>query len=255
MYDLLVALCRPYTLLFLCLTAALMVLWIRRRETRRRLLLVTVPFLGLVAVSTPALAFLAVGTLEWRYPPLNQRPADTQAIVILAAGLLPPDQTRPHAELDEDALKRCLHGAQLYHQGAPCPVVVSGGKTDAETSGPTHARVMAAFLQQLRVAPQDLILEEVSRTTYENAVECGKVLRAHGLRKVLLVTDAVDMWRAELCFLKQEVEVRPAPCHYRAAAFDGTFLDFLPTPGAARTFQRVGHEWLGLTWYRLHGRL
>jgi uncharacterized SAM-binding protein YcdF (DUF218 family) len=219
------------------------------------LLLVTVPFLALLLLSMPVLAFLAVGSLEWRYPPLEQRPADAQAIVILAAGLVPPNPTHPSAELDDDALYRCLHGARLYHQGPPCPVLVSGGKIDPDTAGPTHARAMADFLEQLGVDSADLIQEERSRTTYENAVECAKVLHARGLRKVLLVTDAVDMWRAELCFLKQEVEVYPSACHYRAAAFDGSVLNYLPSPGAARTFQRVGHEWLGVAWYGLRGRI
>jgi uncharacterized SAM-binding protein YcdF (DUF218 family) len=255
LYDILVALFRPYTFLFLCFGLALAALWIRRRETARRLLPVTLLFVGLALVSTPALAFLAVGSLEWRYHPLDERPPDTQAIVILAAGLVPPNPVHPRAELDEDALYRCLHGAKLYHQGPPCPVLVSGGKVDSEIAGPTHARVMADFLEQLSVRPGDIILEEVSQTTNENAVECGKVLHAHGLRKVILITDAVDMWRAELCFLKQEVEVRPSACHYRAAVYDGSVLDYLPSPGAARTFQRVGHEWLGIAWYWMRGRI
>ena len=255
LYDLLVGLCRPYTLLFLWLTAGLAWLWIRRRETKRRLLLVTLPFLGLALVSTPALAFLAVGSLEWRYVPLDRRPADTQALVILAAGLVPPNSLRPHAELDEDALLRCLHGADLYHQGPSCPVVISGGKVDAQSAGPTHARAMADFLEQIGVASRDLILEESSRTTYENAVECAKLLSTRGIHKVVLITDAVDMLWAELCFQKQGIDVRPSACHYRAAAFDGTVLDFLPSPGAARTCQRVGHEWLGTAWYWLRGRI
>jgi len=203
----------------------------------------------------PALAFVALGTLEWRYPPLAQRPADAQGIVILSAGLMPPAAWRPQAELDEDALLRCLYGAELYHQGPPCPVLVSGGKVDPEMRGPSHARAMADFLERLRVAPADLILEQGSRTTFENAVECGKQLDKCRLRKVLLVTDAVDMLRAELCFQKQGIEVIPAACHYRAVSFDASVLDFLPSPGAARHCQRVGHEWLGTAWYALRGRL
>jgi uncharacterized SAM-binding protein YcdF (DUF218 family) len=255
LYELVEALCRPYTLLFLCLALAVLALWIRRRETRRRLWLVTLPFLGLAVISTPALAFLAVGSLEWQYPPLDRRPTDSQAIVILSAGLIPPNAVHPRAELDEESLYRCLHGAELYHLGPPLPVVVSGGKVDPETPGPTHARAMADFLEQLSVARGDLVLEERSRTTYENAVECSKVLSERGFRKVLLVTDAMDMLRAELCFQKQGIEIRPSACHYRAAAFDGKIINFLPSPGAARTCQRVGHEWLGMAWYWLRGRI
>jgi len=255
LYDLIVALCRPYTLLFLCVAVAVVGLWRRRRETRGRLLLLTVPFVGLTLVSTPALAFLAVGTLEWHYPPLDRRPTDAQAIVILAGGLVPPNAIHPRAELDEDSLMRCLHGADLYHQGPACPVLLSGGKVDPSTPGPSHARAMADFLGQLGVRSRDLLLEEESRTTFENAVECGKLLDKHGLKKALLVTSAEHMLRAELCFQKQGIEVCPSACHYRAAEFEATALDFLPSPGAARHCQRVGHEWLGTAWYWLRGRI
>jgi len=71
----------------------------------------------------------------------------------------------------------------------------------------------------------------------------------------LLVTDAVDMVRAVGCFRKQDVQVIPAACHYRATPFQPTLFTFLPSAGAVRNCQRVSHEWLGVAWYGAHGRL
>jgi uncharacterized SAM-binding protein YcdF (DUF218 family) len=157
--------------------------------------------------------------------------------------------------MDEDTLHRCLHAARLYREGPACPILVSGGKVDPESEGPACARVMASFLRRLGVRRRDLVLEDRSRNTYENARESARLLEERGLRKVVLVTDAVDMYRAERCFRKQGVEVVPAPCHYRATRFRLDLFTFLPSPGAARGFQRAWHEWLGTAWYRLHGRI
>ncbi len=255
MYEFAVALLKPYTLFYLLTAAGLIQLWYRRRETRRRLLLLTIPFVGLTIVSSPWVSYLSLGTLEWQYPPLDRRPADTQAIVVLAADLQPPDSVRARAELGEDSLLRCLHAAELYRQGPPCPIVVSGGKVDAETPGPGCAQVMAEFLQALGVRPDDLIVEDVSRTTFENAVECRKILARRQIAKVILVVDAVDMYRAARCFAKQGVEVTPSACHHRAT--DGQFSVFalIPSPEAARNCQRVWHEWLGVIWYWWHERI
>src|SRR5579884_4231092 len=87
-------------LLFLLLAIGFVVLWRTRPPIpRRRLLWVTVPFVLLWLLCVPALAYLALGSLEWHYPPLARRPADTEAIIVLAGYVKPPDELRPEAEL------------------------------------------------------------------------------------------------------------------------------------------------------------
>jgi len=174
---------------------------------------------------------------------------------VFAAGVYPPEGRRLHAEMDEDSLKRCLHAAQLYHQGRPCPVLVSGGKVEPDTPGASFAAVMGDLLVQLGVKPEDLTLEENSRTTYENAVECGRLLQERKIKRVVLVVDAVDMYRAASCLRRQRIEVIPAPCHFRATAFHLSANTFLPGPSGARGFQRAWHEWLGIVWYWCQGRI
>src|SRR5262249_38208490 len=81
----------PYRVLFLLLGAGLVILWRRRQVPIGRLLLATLAFAGLAVLSTPALAYLCLGTLEWRYPPRESRPDDAEAIVVLGGGMHPPD--------------------------------------------------------------------------------------------------------------------------------------------------------------------
>ncbi len=80
-------------------------------------------------------------------------------------------------------------------------------------------------------------------------MECAKLLKDRGIGRVVLVADAVDMFRAAACLRKQGMEVVPAPCHYRAVRFRLSVPAFLPLPGAAANVQRVWHEWLGVAWY------
>src|SRR5262249_10351533 len=159
--------------------------------------------LALAVVSMPVVGHLAVLSLEAPYPPADGRAPEAEAIVVFAAGLSAPDGPRLRAELDEDTLHRCLHAARLYAQGPRCPVVVCGGKPDADEPGPSCAAVMRDFLAQLGVDEADLVFEESSRNTYENAVECARMLRERGIGRVMLVVDAVDMARAVRCLRKQ----------------------------------------------------
>jgi uncharacterized SAM-binding protein YcdF (DUF218 family) len=255
MYELLVEVLQPYALLHLLTGLAILRLWHRRKESRRRLILLSVAFITLTAVSIPAVAQLAVGTLEWQYKPLNHRPERAGAIVVLACGVLPPPPGGQRGDLDHDTVRRCRHAATLYHQGRPCLVVVSGGQVSPESPSPAGAPLMQDLLIELGVRPVDLIVEDRSRTTYENAVECCRILQEKGVERPLLVVDAVDLFRAERCFRKQGVEVIPSASDYWTERFEWSLLEFVPSPNAARACQRVWHEWLGSLWYALRGRI
>jgi uncharacterized SAM-binding protein YcdF (DUF218 family) len=255
MYHFVVDLLEPHTFLTLLVGLALFRLWRKRRDPTRRLTSLLISLAALALISTPAVVHLAVLSLEGGLTPLAERPADVQAVVVFAAGVHGPDGPRVRHEMDEDTLDRCLEAVRLYRQGEPCLVVVCGGKADADDPGPSAAGLMAGFLNQLGVKESDLLRDERSRNTYENAVECAAILHAQGIRRVVLVVDAVDMFRAAACLRKQGIDVVPAPCHYRATTFRLSLFSFIPTPGAARGFQRVWHEWLGFAWYRLRGRI
>ena len=252
MYHFVVALLQPFVLLYLVVGLVLLRLWRRQREQRRSLLILIGSFCTLFFCSTPLASYLALGSLEWSYPP-PQRPEDAQAIVILAGYVHPADGVRRHPQLGPDTLYRCLEGAELYHQGQPCPVLVSGGKV--EDARPTIAPLMRDFLVQLGVSATDILAEDHSRSTWENAVESHKVLKPRGISKILLVTDAAHLFRAERCFRNQGMEVVPWGCRYRAMGFPLEWSYFLPSPTGGAGLDEASHEWLGLAWYWLHGRL
>lgn len=255
MYRMVVWLLGPYNLLFLAVGLAIVNLWRRRREGRGRLLLVTVPFAGLVLFSHPLASHLAIGSLEWRHPPARVSPSEADAIVVLAGAIRPADAWRPRAELGPDTIYRCLHAAEIYRRGGPIPILVSGGRVRPTDPDPTAAQLMREFLVDHGVRPGDLIEEGESRTTFENAARSRDLLRRRGLGRIILVTDAIHLERAARCFRKQGLAVVPSGCHYLATPLEPSLGLLLPSPGAAQGCQAALHEWLGLAWYRLHGRI
>ena len=255
MYRLLVELLQPHVILLFLICWSLVHLWRRRGDPRRRLWPLLLPLGILAALSTPLAAHLALLTLESSYSPLEERPADAGAIVVFSGGLSAPEGPRTRAEMDSDSFQRCLQTERLYSGGLPCLVVVSGGQVEPGTPGPTCAAVMAEFLVQRGVKRADILTEEASSTTYENAVESAKLLKERDIRRVVLVVDAVDMVRAARCLRKQGIEVVPSPCHYRATRFRLSFFSFVPSPGGAAGFQRVWHEWVGVSWYWWRDRI
>jgi uncharacterized SAM-binding protein YcdF (DUF218 family) len=114
---------------------------------------------------------------------------------------------------------------------------------------------MRDFLVGHGAEPADLIVDNAGRTTHENAVESRKLLERRRIREVILVTSACHMLRSVLCFRKQGLVVTPSPCHHRATEFCLCTGAFLPRPEAASACMEVAHEWLGLAWYWLRGRI
>jgi uncharacterized SAM-binding protein YcdF (DUF218 family) len=245
----------PYPLLLLATGLLLANLWRKRRETCTRLLLVTVPYLLLLLLSLPATSYLLLGSLEWQFPAVKARPDDVEAIVVLGSMVRQASGQRLRAELDENSMHRCLRAAELYRQGSPCPVLVSGGDDNPERWGPSCAEAMRDFLIQTGVRAADILVEDRSLTTYENAVESCKLLEERGLHKVALVTDGTHLVRAERCFRKQGVDTVPAGCQYRATPSSGRRFGVLPSPRAVTECETVFHEWLGLAWYWVKGRI
>jgi uncharacterized SAM-binding protein YcdF (DUF218 family) len=245
----------PYRSLFLLLGAGLVMLWRRRPVPARRLLLATLSFAALAVLSMPAIAYLSLGMLEWSYPPTESRPGDAEAIVVLGGGMRPADAMRTRAELNADSMFRCLHAAAIYRRGKPCPVVVCGGKIAPGRSTPPLAALMREFLRDQVVNDGDIIMEDRSRTTHENAVECRKWLLERRIGKVVLVTDASHMFRALASFRKQGIPAVPSACQHQATEFEWSVWDFLPSASAVDAHGRTFHEWFGTAWYRARGYL
>src|SRR5487761_1318288 len=237
---------QPYTLLSLMLAVACANLWRQRRETPGRLWAVAAPLALLLLISTPAASYLAFATLEWRFEPLTQLPEGNQAIVVLGGWSMPADIRRPHPMLGADSIDRCLHAAELYHRGGgPCLILVSGGQAEPEKDQPPVGPLMKELLAELGVAPADVLVEDRSSSTYENARECQKILAQRHIERVTLVAKASDMLRASWCFRRVGCQVTPAPCDFKAGKFDASLSSFLPSARAATGSGDVAHEWLG----------
>ncbi len=252
-YRFIITLLQPFPLLYLLTLAALVRLFRKRPAERRLVLCALVPFLLLGVISLPAIGHLALGTLEWRYGPQNDSPGDAGVIVVLSGYVRAASETVPEAELGDDTRLRCVHAARLY-KAKPRPILVSGGKNGP--TGPTLARSMRDFLVGQGVKDEDLWMEEESGNTYENAVLSGEILSRRGINRIVLVTSAFHMPRSEGCFRALGFQVVPSPCDYHSAMANWMPCDFLlPSPHAAAGVEIAVHEWLGLAWYRLRGRI
>ncbi len=205
----------------------------------------------------------AIQSLEWQYLPPTEIP-QADAIVTLGGGHRHQDWPRIIAEIGE-AGDRYLAAGYLQKEGYADTIIVSGGIIHQFGYENSEAKAILDVLQMLGVAEADVILEEVSTNTYENAVETRKIVEAEGFEKILLVTSALHMPRALALFEAQGLDVVPIPVDYSITEFEQTQL-VSPTPATVLLFlvpdveymainSRVLREYIGIAVYRMLGRL
>jgi uncharacterized SAM-binding protein YcdF (DUF218 family) len=240
----------PPASLFLVIAIGL-VLWRRRPRAGR---IVAGTGLALLAfLSTTGGAGLLVAPLERMTAPL-QAPehAGAQAIVVLAAGRVRHAPEYEGRDIpDYLALARIRYAAHLQRKTG-LPILVSGGNGGGDTAGDrasSEADGMAAALREDFGVPVQW-LEGRSRDTAENAAFSAAILRAHGVQRILLVTDAMHMPRARAVFARAGLDVVGAPTMFFSRQPLSIHTWFPSAEGMRRSWY-ASYELIGMVWYRL----
>lgn len=97
-----------------------------------------------------------------------------------------------------DTNARADEAIALYKAGWAPKLIFSGAAADA--SGPSNAVAMARRALAAGIPEGDIIAEELSRTTAENALNTSKFIADHSLERIILVTSAYHQRRASLEF-------------------------------------------------------
>ena len=203
------------------------------------------------ALSTTALAEALLSRLEDGLA-IPARPRG-DVIVLLGGGIYDkvPDLTGSGAPSDV-MMARMVTAIRLQRQ-LEVPILVSGGVVYAGRSA--EAAVVGRFLRDLGVPDREVLLEDKSRDTIENARFSKVILKQHRFQKPLLVTSASHMKRSQEAFRLEGIAVTPVPAGFITAKERPTiWADLLPDAGALQGSATALREYLGLLYYHLGGQ-
>lgn len=155
-----------------------------------------------------------------------------------------------------DSADRLLEGARLVRAGKAPRLVLSGGASDPTGGTPPESPRLADWLAATGLVERARIAVEAdSRSTAENAARTAALARASGWRRVILVTSALHMRRAEACFRRAGLDVVPYPVDYLGEAPALGPADLVPSEQGLFVMRRLLREWIGLAAYRASGRI
>ncbi|MFK0380308.1 YdcF family protein [Pandoraea sp. NPDC090278] len=130
---------------------------------------------------------------------------------------------------------RIVRAAELYNEcrqtRATCKIIVSGG--DAKKNGESEASVYAVALTRIGVDTADIIHEQKSMNTWQNAEFTKAILESYDADRMVLVSSGVHLRRSLLYFSHFGVSATPARADYLSArpsvlplAYNFTVTDF-----------------------------
>jgi len=210
-------------------------------------------FLALLiwGLSTTVTAEALIGTLEDGLDIPAQPRGDV--VVLLGGGIHDkvPDLTGSGAPSDV-MMARIVTAIRLQRQ-LRVPILVSGGEVFAGRA--TEASVARRFLLDLGVPDRQILLEEKSRDTAENARFSKVILQQHRFQQPLLITSAFHMKRSLEAFHREGIAVTPVPTDFITAKERTTiWADLLPEASALQGSATALREYLGLLYCHLGGR-
>jgi uncharacterized SAM-binding protein YcdF (DUF218 family) len=193
--------------------------------------------------------------LEARHPEVAASAplAGYAGVVVLGGALEPAYVWQGHSQpaLNE-AAERMTAALPLLQQTPGLRLLFTGGDGELFAGSLTEAQRAARFFARMGIAPERLLLESASRTTYENAVFSARLPGVDPQQPWLLLTSAWHMPRAMASFQKAGWNVTPYPVDFRTGSAT-PWTEYSLAEGA-RKWHLLLHELVGLLTYRLTGR-
>lgn len=163
------------------------------------------------------------------------------AVLVLASG------ATQAGDPSHSAYQRVIHGAKLLKSGQAKHLFISTGFSPI--NGFMEYDAVASLTQMLDI-PKDKVTifksEEIVTTATE-ALYAKKQFDARGINKILLTTSNGHIYRSCKTFEKLGLKVLPAPCHNTQTT---VYADH-----NLAMFRAAMHEWIGLCWYYIRGRI
>jgi uncharacterized SAM-binding protein YcdF (DUF218 family) len=241
----------PIPLILGILLLGLFLVWLtRKQKTGKVIVLIGIIFLGML--SYDAVSDKLLQPLEYRYPSLLslENIQNVKWIVVLGGGHISDPKLPITSQLSNASLVRLVEGIRLHRELTKSKLILSGGSAFARMS---EARIMADVAIAIGVKKEDLILEDISKDTEDEARLIQEIVCQE---RFILVTSASHMPRSIALFRKLSMHPIPAPTDYLVKESQEMSPGmFYPSVNGLCKAERAFYEYLGIAWAKLRGKI
>jgi uncharacterized SAM-binding protein YcdF (DUF218 family) len=152
---------------------------------------------------------------------------------------------------------RFIQPLLLYKKGMVKKLLITGGNVNIKglkIDVTQESKKVKEVLIAMGVKPEDIYLEENARNTHENAVNTKQMLKPFLKERMVLVTSAMHMPRAEACYLKEGFLIDSFPADIKKKDTPSGILDqIIPQERNLAKFAELVREITGYVIYQIVG--
>jgi len=224
-----------------------LVLWGSIRRSRK------VSFTGiaiLIVCSLPVFSNRLIAFLERNYRLESTESFEPADAIVVLSGMVRTIQTKNGIAYEwAEASDRIFAGIDLFKENKSSTLILTRGVLPWSVGKP-EGEYLRDVAIKFGIPHQNILLTKNVENTDQEAKSIRELF-TNDKPKIILVTSAFHMPRAQTVFKAAGLKVVPFPVDFLSGVRKMTFMDFMPSADALRYTSLFVREMIGRTYYRL----
>ncbi|HEV2689070.1 MAG TPA: YdcF family protein [Bryobacteraceae bacterium] len=209
----------------------------------------------LLISSMPIVGDSLLKILENRFPKLEVEDCAMADAIVVLSGMLHKSRSKRGGLEWAEGVDRFEQGVLLMKAGKAPLLIFTGGRIPWSNRKVTEGEDLRTAAIARGIPAEAIVVTDEVGSTADEAQAVRKLAGSRGLKRIILVTTAWHMPRAEFLFRRAGVPVAPFPVDYYTSYNESlTLLDFLPQAGAIGNTEIALRESYGLLYYKVMRR-
>ena len=204
----------------------------------------------LIIFSVPIVSNKLLAYLESDYELIKPSKVESADAIVVLSGMDSTIKTKDGLEYEwGSGIDRFFTGIDLFNLNKAPTLIFTGGKLPWSIGVP-EGEFLKKEAIKLGVPKKNILITENVENTDQEAKAIKKLLLLDN-PKIILVTSAFHMPRAQLVFEAAEINVIPFPVDFRIVAQKITFMSFIPSADSFKATSFFVREMIGRAYYNL----
>ena len=203
----------------------------------------------LILSSLPIISNKFIAYLEKDYQPIEIADVENVDAIVVLSGMIRVIGDEENLKYEfTDSVDRFFAGLDLFNNNKSPILILTRGKM-SWSLGIAEGEYLKELAIKYGVSEENIILTDEVQNTDQEAKAIKEILTEDA--KIILVTSAFHMPRAEKVFKAANINLIPYPVDFQNSKSKTTMMDFIPSAGSLFDTSHFVREMIGRLYYNL----
>ena len=203
----------------------------------------------LILSSLPIISNKFIAYLEKDYQPIEISEIENVDAIVVLSGMIRVIGDEENLKYEfTDSVDRFFAGLDLFNNNKSPILILTRGKMPWSL-GIAEGEYLKELAIKYGVSEENIILTDEVQNTDQEAKAIKEILTEDA--KIILVTSAFHMPRAEKVFKAANINLIPYPVDFQNSKSKTTMMDFIPSAGSLSQTSQFVREMIGRLYYNL----